>query len=400
MGKSFGLAENNTNTVDMHPVKQRKVDMVEGLQQVHRANFEKSGAELIWGDGRFVGPKTIEVTDEAGSTRMLTAEHVVVCTGSRASISDIPGLKEANPMSHIDILDLEVLPEHLIIIGGGYIGLEFAQAMRRFGAKVTVIDHNERVLKKEDEDVAVTLREILEKEHVAFSTSTSITKVSGHSGEGVTLDCDIAGNSTQIKGSHILCATGRTPNNYGIGLELAGIEVTKTGHIQVDEHNQTSADRVFAVGDCAGSPHFTHIAFDDFRIVRDTIVGKELPAARRSGRQVPFTLFTDPEFAHIGLREHEAKKQGIQYRLAKLPMAAFLRTRTIGETAGFAKALISEDDMILGFTAVGAGVGELLPVVQLAMRNELPYTSISELVVTHPTLSEGLVYLFMAVPKK
>lgn len=384
----------------MHPVKQRKVEMVKGLQQTHRANFEKSGVELIWGDGKFVGPKTIEIVDEEGSRRTVRAEYVVVSTGSRASIGDIPGLKEASLMSHIDILDLDNLPGHLIIIGGGYIGLEFAQAMQRFGAKVTVIEHNERILKKEDEDVASFLRDTLEKEGVSFMTSTSITQVHGRSGQEVTLDVNVSGKTVQIKGSHILCATGRVPNNERIGLDLAGVEVSKSGHITVGEHNRTSADGVFAVGDCAGSPHFTHIAFDDFRIVRDSIIGKEMSATRRSGRQVPFVLFTDPEFTHIGLREHEAKKQGIEYRLAKVPMAAFLRTRTLGETAGFAKALISIDDTILGFTAVGAGAGELLPVVQLAMKNALPYTSISELIITHPTLSEGLIALFTAVPKK
>ena len=292
-----------------------------------------------------------------------------------------PGLNEAAPLTHVEMLDLKELPSHLIVVGGGYVGLEFAQAMRRFGADVTVIERNERILKREDEDVATLLQDILENEGVVFSTSTTLTGVSGTSGKAVTLKGTRSGKPVEIKGSHILCATGRLPNTENIGAEVAGLKLTRSGHIKVDERNRVSEDGVFAVGDCAGSPHFTHVAYDDFRIVRDHLIGKSQVVARKSSRQIPSTLFTDPEFAHIGLREHEAKTRSVKYRLTKLPMAAFLRTRTLGETQGFAKALISaEDDKILGFTAIGAGTGELLPVVQLAMKKGLPYHDIADLV--------------------
>lgn len=209
------------------------------------------------------------------------------------------------------------------------------------------------------------------------------------------------GRPIEIKGSHILCATGRKPNNENIGLELAGLEVTYKGFIKVDEWNRATTDGVLAVGDCAGSPHFTHAGFDDFRIVVEYLNGKGDLSQRRSARQIPFTLFTDPELAHVGSREHELQAEGTNYRSSKLPMAAFLRTRTLGETNGFAKVLVSaEDDTILGFTAIGPGVGELLPVVQLAMKRELPYTDIANLIITHPTLSEGLVALFSSVPPR
>jgi pyruvate/2-oxoglutarate dehydrogenase complex dihydrolipoamide dehydrogenase (E3) component len=205
-----------------------------------------------------------------------------------------------------------------------------------------------------------------------------------------------AGKET-IKATHILAAAGRAPNTDGIGLEKAGIELTASGHIKVNEVLQTTADHVYAVGDCAGSPHFTHIAFDDYRIVQRTLRGEKHTTA---GRQVPYALFTDPELAHVGLRETDARRQGVDYRLAKLPMAAVLRARTLGEVNGFLKALIGDDDRILGFTALGVSAGELLAPVQLAMSAGLPYTALRDLIITHPTLTEGLVYLFASVPGK
>lgn len=380
---------------NMLAVKTRKEDMIDGLMTMHNGNFKKTGVEIIWGDGKFVAPKRIEVTDNAGNKRVLQADVAIICTGSRAKISDVSGLKEAAPLTHVEALELEEVPDHLIIIGAGYIGLEFAQAMKRFGATVTIVEHNMRILKREDEDVATFLRETLEKEGVKFITSASLSSVSGKSGEKVTLSGKRGDEPLKIEGSHILCATGRIPNNDTIGAAAAGIKLTKSGHVEVDEWNRATKDGIFAVGDCAGSPHFTHIGFDDFRIVRDYLAGKaDVHAARRSSRQVPFTLFTDPEFGHVGLREHEAKAKGMQYRSAKLPMAAFLKTRTLGAMEGFAKVLVAQgSDIILGFSAIGQGAGELLPVVQLAMKRALPYTDIAELVITHPTLSEGLIAL-------
>jgi pyruvate/2-oxoglutarate dehydrogenase complex dihydrolipoamide dehydrogenase (E3) component len=385
----------------MQAVKHRKDGMVNGLMQMHKGNFTQNSVDVIWGDGKFVGPKTIEVTDSENRKRTLTADVIVISTGSRAIINDLPGLKEAKPLTHVELMDLEQLPSHLIVLGGGYIGLEFAQAMRRFGSKVTVIDHNSRILKREDEDVSTQLQEILTNEGVVFSTSTSITDVHGTSGESVTLKGTQDGQPIELTGSHILCATGRLPNNENIGLDKLGVKLNAKGHIVVDEWNRATDDGVFAVGDCAGSPHFTHVAYDDFRIVKEYLTGKASSGPRRSVRQLPFTLFTDPELAHCGLREHEAKAEGLKYRLTKIPMATFLKTRTLGETTGFGKAIISaDDDTILGFTALGPGVGELLPVVQLAMKKRLPYTDIADLVITHPTLSEGLVALFSAVPPR
>jgi pyruvate/2-oxoglutarate dehydrogenase complex dihydrolipoamide dehydrogenase (E3) component len=384
--------------IDMTVVRDRKRTMVAGLIDVHEKRFAASHVELIRGQGVFVAPRTLSVEPAAGGDRrLMTAETVIVSTGSRAVVPDIPGLREASPMTHVEQLELDRLPGHLVILGGGYIGLEFAQAMVRFGAKVTVLDQSARLLVREDEDVVTALAERLVSEGVQLRLGVTLDSVAGRSGDAVTLRVTGKDGPEEIEATHILAAAGRAPNTDAIGLEAAGIAVTGSGHIRVDASLRTGASGVYAVGDCAGSPHFTHIAFDDHRVVLRAIRGE---TSTTLGRQVPYTLFTDPELAHVGLHEHEARHQGISYRLAKLPMAAVLRARTLGETAGFLKALIGEDDRILGFTALGVGAGELLAPVQLAMVTGLPYTALAELVVTHPTLTEGLVYLFSSVPAK
>ncbi|KAK4551750.1 hypothetical protein LTR86_010943 [Recurvomyces mirabilis] len=408
-----GLVSQRRLAVVMHAVLQRKREMVQGQIGLHRSLFESSGAEMVWGRGKLVGPKTIEVSDGQGGVRVMRSEIIVICTGSEAVVPNITGLKEAEPLTHVGLLELEELPQHLIILGGGYVGLEFAQGMRRFGAKVTLVEHNERILKREDKDVSDLMQQVLEREGVTVLTSTTLTSVSGSSGKIVTLKGKNTASATPITitGSHVLCAAGRTANTDNLGLDLTGVKLTETGFVVVDEHLQTSAPGIFATGDCAGSPQFTHMGFDDFRVVRDNLTGSgnggnasNQSSNRRSARQVPSTLFTDPQLAHVGLREHEAKAQGMSYRLAQVPMSAFLKTHTMaseGDTTGFAKALISnEDDTILGFTAIGVEAGELLPVVQLAMQKSLAYMDVAELIIVHPTFHEGLTYLFNAVPPR
>ncbi len=399
---SFGLgafvADSGHVQSEMTAVKARKVAMVDGLVDLHLENFRNSKAELIMGHGTFVGPKTIKLDNG----RLLTAEHIAICTGSKAKIDgSIPGLVEAKPLTHISILNIQKLPPHLIILGGGYVGLEFAQAFCRFGSQVTVIEHHDQVLRDEDKDVVDVLANIMAREGVKFRTGTKVLHVSGTCGSSVTLEVQ-SSDTESIQGTHILVAAGRVPRTANIGLEEAGIALTRSGHVQVDEQLRTSVPGVFAVGDCAGSPHFTHVAYDDFRVVFAQIAGAPR-AGGTTGRQIPSTLFTSPELAHVGLREHEARARGIPYRLAKWPMGGFLRSRTLGpaETEGFAKALIEVDgDKILGFTALGPSTGELLPAVQLAMKLGAGYQEIANLVITHPTMGEGLVGLFSAVPPR
>jgi pyruvate/2-oxoglutarate dehydrogenase complex dihydrolipoamide dehydrogenase (E3) component len=381
--------------IDMAVVRERKRAMVRGLVDVHEKRFAANHVMFVNGEGRFVGPRTLSVALPEGGTRLLMADIVIVSTGSRAVIPDIPGLRASQPMTHVEELELDTLPGHLLVLGGGYVGLEFAQAMARFGSRVTVINRGERLLSNEDEDVTAALAEVLAKEGIHLQLGSTLESVSGRSGDSVTARIRTATGEQVVEATHILVAAGRQPNTVEIGLEKAGIELSPNGYIEVNDSLQTTAEGVFAVGDCAGSPQFTHIAYDDYRVVQRVMKGEN---ATVSGRQVPYTLFTDPELAHVGLHEHEAKEQGIEYRLLKLPMAAVLRTRTLGETAGFLKALIAADDLILGFTALGVGAGELLAPVQLAMSAGLPYTALRDLIVTHPTMSEGLMYLFSSTP--
>jgi pyruvate/2-oxoglutarate dehydrogenase complex dihydrolipoamide dehydrogenase (E3) component len=393
-GAEFGIAHGDWH-VDMAGVNARRQRLVDANLQVHLTNFAKNNGEIVMGFGRFVGEKTVEVALNAGGTRTLRSDRIFIDTGSRATVEPIPGLLESNPLTHIEALELTVLPEHLLILGGGFIGLEFAQAMRRFGARVTIIDRNPSLASREDPDVIEGVQQLFHDDGIEIVTDARPTRVEGVSGTGISLHLQLPGGETILQGSHLLVATGRTPNTANMGLEIVGIKTTPTGHIQVNDRLETAVPGVWAMGDCAGSPHFTHISFDDFRTVRDNLAGANRTIA---GRQVPFCAFIDPELAHVGLREHEAKQQGVPYRLAKVLMLSNLRARTISETRGFMKALISGNDRILGFTAFGSGVGELLPVIQLAMSSNLPYTAIQSLIVTHPTISEGLVSLFTAVP--
>jgi len=378
--------------VNMSAVRDRKRRMVQGLVDTHLDLYKQSGAELIMASGRFVGPKTIEATLPDGTKRFMTGKNVVICTGTHAAIENIPGLASARPLTHVEALELDVVPEHLIILGAGYVGLEFAQAMRRFGSKVTVVDRNPRVIHREDDDITEGLQSLFHDEGIELVLNAKVESVCGVSGESVRITLDQGGVKTSLEGSHLLVAAGRAPNTKDIGLELTGVELTHHGYIKVNERLETTAPGVWAVGEIAGSPHFTHISEDDFRVVRDNMLGGNHVT---TGRQVPFCLFTDPEFARIGLSEKEAKAKGIAYRLFKVPMAAVLRARSLMETRGFLKCLVERDgDRILGFAAFGVGAGEIMGCVQIAMLGGMPYTALREAVLAHPTIPEGLISLF------
>jgi pyruvate/2-oxoglutarate dehydrogenase complex dihydrolipoamide dehydrogenase (E3) component len=308
----------------------------------------------------------------------------------------IPGLEEAQPLTHVEALDLDRVPEHLVVIGGGYVGIEFSQAMRRFGSKVTVIDRNRRLMQNEDPDVCDALRKLLEDEDIDIHLNARVKRVSGKSGQSVSIVVEQNDAERVIEGSHALVALGRTPNTEGLGLELAGVKLTDRGYIKVNERLQTTAPGVWAIGEVAGSPKFTHISADDFRVVHANLTGGSRVT---TDRQVPYCLFVDPELARIGLNETEAQARGISYRMFKVPMEADLRARTLSETRGFLKALVAADsDRIVGFTAFGVGAGEIMATVQIAMIGGLPFTTLRDAVLTHPTLVEGLIPLFSSAP--
>jgi pyruvate/2-oxoglutarate dehydrogenase complex dihydrolipoamide dehydrogenase (E3) component len=395
--EEFGISKDNVR-IDMSAVRERKRRMVQHLVDIHLENFRKSGTELIMGTGRFVAPKTIEVALNDGGTRTFRGKNVIINTGSRATLEPLPGLADSQPLTHIEALELDHIPRHLIVLGAGYVGLELAQAFRRFGSEVTLLDRNSRLVHNEDEDISQALEEMCRDEGIQVLTNAKVTQVKGRSGEQVRLYGTQNGGDLELVGSHLLIAGGRTPNTNGIGLDKAGVELTQRGHIKVNERLQTTAEGVWALGDCAGSPHFTHISVDDFLVVSANIAGGNKVT---TGRQVPFCMFTDPEFARIGLSETEAKRQGIRYRMAKLPMAAVFRAMTISEERGFLKILIDADsDRILGFTMFGAEAGEVMATMQTAMLTGAPYTALRDAVIAHPTMTEALVLLLLAVPAR
>jgi pyruvate/2-oxoglutarate dehydrogenase complex dihydrolipoamide dehydrogenase (E3) component len=396
-GAEFGVMTGPVK-VDMAKVRERKRAMVRGLVDAHLKNYKDSGAELIMGAGRFVAPKTLEVSLNDGGTRTLTGAQVFLNLGTHAAIPSVPGLDAARPMTHIEALELDVLPAHLIVIGGGYSGLELAQAYRRFGAEVTVVEAGPQLMGREDADASHEVRRILTGEGIQIHVPAELLKVSGLSGDRVSIALRTSSGEQTIEGSHILVAAGRVPNTAGIGLDKAGVELNDRGFVKVNERLETTAPNVWALGDCAGSPMFTHISEDDFRIVRDNLEG-----GKRSTRDrfIPYCMFTDPPLAHVGLSEREAESQGVKTRVAKLPMKAVLRAQATGETEGFMKALVAEsDDRILGFTMIGAQAGEVMAVVHTAMMANMPYTKLREADLAHPTFAEGLGFLFANTPPR
>ncbi len=394
-GEEFGISTASV-PIDMQAVRARKRAMVSRLNEDYLANFKQAGAEFICGSGRFVGPKTLDVTLANGTTRRLRGSNVIVSTGTRAALETIPGLTDARPLTHIEALELDEVPEHLIVIGGGYVGLELSQAMRRFGSKVTVIDRNDRVLHREDDDVTAALANLFREEGIDTILNAHVRRISGTSGDSVTIVVEQGGIEKTLAGTHLLVAAGRRPNTEDIGLELAGVELTDRGYIRVNERLETTAPGVWAIGEVAGSPQFTHVSVDDFRVVHSNLTGGNRVT---TGRQIPFCVFTDPEFARIGLSEKEAKAQGISYRLFKISMEQVLRARTLSETRGFLKALVDVDNnRVLGLTAFAVDGGEIMGSVQTAMIAGLPYTALRDGIWAHPTLVEGLIPLFSSEP--
>jgi pyruvate/2-oxoglutarate dehydrogenase complex dihydrolipoamide dehydrogenase (E3) component len=392
--QEFGL-EIGSPTTNMAGVQRRKQKMVADLIQVHLDRYKASGAELIMGAARFTAPRTVEVSLNAGGSKTIAGERVFLNVGTHATIPDVPGLAASQPMTHVEALDLDRLPEHLIVIGGGFVALELAQAMRRFGSRVTVIEKNRQLISKEDNDVGAALLDLFRDEGIEVLLDTEVLKVEGRSGQQVRVHVRDAKGERVIEGSDLLVATGRTANTRGLDLDQAGVELDARGYIKVNHRLETTAPNVWAMGDCAGSPHFTHVAFDDFRIVRDNLNGGNRTT---EGRLIPFCIFTDPELARVGLNESEAKSRGIAYRVANMPMAAILRTRTLSEPRGFVKMLIdAHGDRILGFTVFGVEASELLAAVQTAMLGDLPYTALRDAIFTHPTMAEGLTVLLASV---
>ena len=398
----YGIST-GTVSVDMAGVRQRKREMVQGMVDIHERRFAAPNIEFLLADGRLVGPRMVEARLPGGATRRVQAARLFLNLGTHASVLDIPGMAEAAPLTHVEALELGELPEHLIVLGGGYVGTELAQAFRRLGNRVTILEYGQQLLGREDPDVAEAVLELLEAEGTEVVLDAETRAVAGRSGESVRLDVQTAEGARTVEGTHLLVAAGRTPNTEGIGLSAAGIELDERGYVKVDEQLRTTAPGVWALGECAGSPQFTHAAFDDFRIVRHNVLndGEDNEPRSTEGRLMPYCAFIDPQLARVGLDERTAAQQGVAVRVARTPMSTVLRARAIGETRGFMKMLIAEDsDAILGFTMLGADAGEVVAVVQVAMLGGLPYTALRDAILTHPTMAEGLTVLLADVPAR
>ena len=393
-GSRFGQITGSVST-DMTKVFARKRDMVDGLIAMHLDLYRSSGAALIMGSGRFIAPKTIEVNLTDGGTRVLAADQVVVNVGTHATIPDVPGLAAACPLTNREALELDRLPDHLVVVGGGYVGLELAQAYRRFGSRVSVLEAGPGLASREDPDVGSELAALFAEEEIAVHLGVRLLAVQGRSGEAVSLRVASADGEQTLEASDIQVAPGRTPTTAGIGLDAAGVAVDSRGYVVTNQRLETTAPDVWAIGECAGSPAFTHVSFDDFRVVRSAMEGG---ARTTRDRLVPYCMYTDPPLARVGLSEAEAAASGIRVRVARLPIVSVLRSRTISETRGFMKALVAaDDDRILGFTMIGPEAGEVMAVVQTAMLAGMPYTGLRDAILAHPTMAEGLGTLFSRV---
>lgn len=386
----FGVSAENIRS-NLELVRDRTSRVVAEMVATNQAGFDASGFDLVLGWGKFIAPKTIEV-EGVGGSRVISGDQVFINLGTKADLPNIPGLMESNPITHVEALQLGQLPTRLIVIGGGYIGLELGQAFQRLGAEVVILERSARLATREDPDVSEAMLQVLRAEGLQIELNVEGLNVSGHSGDVVSV---LTSDGRTFEGSHILVAAGRRPQTSGIGLELAGVELDPRGFIKVDERLRTSAPDVWAMGEVAGTPMFTHASLDDYRVVRSDMSGGD---RKTSDRTIPYCVFIDPEYARIGMNEMEARRAGVDYLVAKLPMDVIPRARTLSERSGFMKALVAQDSgKVLGFSMLGVNAGEVMSVVQMGMLGDLSYTALRDAIYAHPTISEGLGMLFTAL---
>jgi len=394
-GADYGV-ETGPVTVDLTKVRQRKRDIVADFRQGDEKKLaETDGIDLIYGEGRFTGPRTMEVALKEGGTRALTAPQIFLNTGARPTIPQIEGLDGVPYLDSTSIMELDSVPDHLVILGGSYIALEFGQMFRRFGSRVTVIEKSEHLLGHEDPDVAEEMAKIMAEDGLGLMLGAQAVSVA-KTAEGVSLTVQTADSEKTVSGSHLLVAVGRTPNTEALNLAAAGVETDDAGHIQANERLETSAAGIWALGDVKGGPQFTHISYDDFRILRANLLdGGQRTTA---DRPVPYTVFTDPQLGRVGMTEADAKKSGKNIKVAKLPMTEVARALETDETRGFMKAVVDADThQILGAAILGVDGGEVMAVLEVAMMGHLPYMALRDATLAHPTLAESLNNLFMTL---
>jgi pyruvate/2-oxoglutarate dehydrogenase complex dihydrolipoamide dehydrogenase (E3) component len=383
-------------TIDLAKVRQRKRDIVTSFRGGSQHRIEASeNVDLIFGEASFSDSHTLSVQLNDGSQRTLSADTILINTGSRSARPQLAGLDKVSALDNASIMELDQPPQHLLVLGGGYIGLEFGQMFRRFGSRVTIVQRGPRLLAREDADVADAVAEILREDGIEVLLATAALATRSVDG-GIELDVRSGDQTRTLRGSHLLLAAGRTPNTERLNLQAGGVAADKHGFIQVDERLATNVPGIYALGDVKGGPAFTHISYDDFRIIRSNLI--EDGQATIAGRLVPYTVFIDPQLGRVGLGEEEARAQGRSIRVAKLPMSSVARALEVDETRGFMKAVVdAESNQILGCAILGIEGGEVMAVLQMAMIGQVPYTTIREGVFAHPTLAESLNNLFMAL---
>lgn len=383
--------------IDMPAVRQRKRDIVERFRSYGEKALRKTkNLTLLFGEGSFVDARTIDVRLRDGGTRRLRAAKIAINTGARPAVPPIPGLDAIAYLDSTSVMELDAVPGHLIVIGGGYIGLEFGQMFRRFGAEVTIVQRDARLIPREDPDISALVRKVLEEDGIRVDTGAAVARIERKGAGEVTVHYECEGCACASTGTHVLVAIGRSPDTEALNLAAAGITLDKAGFVAVDDTLQTSAPGVYALGDVKGGPAFTHISYDDYRLLRDRwLSGVD---ARVGDRLVPNTMYIDPQLAQVGLTETEARKRGLDIRVATLPMSGVARALETDEARGVIKVVVdARSNAILGCTVLGLEGGEIMSMLQIAMLGKLPYTVLKEAIFAHPTLAEGLNNVFLAL---
>jgi pyruvate/2-oxoglutarate dehydrogenase complex dihydrolipoamide dehydrogenase (E3) component len=387
-------------SIDMKKVRQRKRDIVENFRSSGQRYMESfANLDLIFGEAGFAGPQTIEVRLNNGEKRRIDADKIFINTGGRPVVPPVEGLDNVPTLDSTSIMELDIVPEHLIMIGGGYIGLEFGQMFHRFGSRVTVLQRGNQLLPREDADVTEELTRILKEDGLEIILEADLKRAERNGDNKIQLTVKTSDGERSIIGSHVLLSAGRIPNTEALNLGAAGIETDDRGFVKANEHLETNVPGVYAMGDVKGGPAFTHIAYDDFRILNNNLI--EDGTAGFRGRLVPYTLFTDPQLGRIGIGEKEALQLGHNIRIAKLPMSQVARAIEVDETRGFMKAIVDADtDQILGAVVLGIEGGEVMSIFEMAMIGKVDYPTIRDTIFAHPTLAESLNNLFMSMGDK
>jgi pyruvate/2-oxoglutarate dehydrogenase complex dihydrolipoamide dehydrogenase (E3) component len=395
-GADYGVRTGDVS-VDMTRVRQRKRDIVDSFRGGSERQLEQAaGLELIYGRAELTGPDTVAVELRDGRRRVLRAGTIVINAGCRPASPPVAGLNTVATLDSTSIMELDEVPEHLLVLGGGYVGLEFGQMFRRFGARVTIVQRGPALLAREDPDIADAVAGIMREDGIDVLLGADATGAASAPGGRVRLHVRVGGETRALEGSHLLVAAGRRPNTDGLGLAAAGVETDARGYVKVDERLRTNVPGIYAIGDVNGGPAFTHISYDDFRILRANLL--EGGSATTAGRLVPYTVFIDPELGRVGMSETEAAAAGREVRVAKLPMTDVARALEVDESRGFMKAVVDAGTgQLLGCAVLGIEGGELMAAMEVAMLGRLPYTALRDAVFAHPTLAESLNNLFASL---